>query len=258
MGPTASHDSQGESGWSYVPLEASEVVPYLASYSYSAADFKTWRGAAGGAGFQEKAPCLDLRVLGHRELADHTWYAIACSLVFRSFGHSFYQIEWEVSRRLIQLREHLHDRAKSELGEEAYAQHFGVFHFARRGGPPGTSTRLNDWCNALAHCINSGRAPPVVVALTLHFLGAPCVEDREASDSSELETSANGESAAARELRLIVDSAGLAAGVPSPEQIRSPDCSTSDSLGIFLSPARLHRSPGTVSTDDALEVINLS
>lgn len=70
------------------------------------------------------------------------------------------------------LRVGVHDPVKRELAG-SYAKMFHRAHFAQRGGPKGTTTRLSRWFRRLAHCINSRTVPPVVVALVLTALDAP-------------------------------------------------------------------------------------
>eukprot|EP00973_Karenia_brevis_P057588 8010309-Karenia_brevis.AAC.1 len=44
----------------------------------------------------------------------------------------------------------------STTGQELYSEFFGAAPFALRGGPPGTTERLRQWCAALARCISTG------------------------------------------------------------------------------------------------------
>merc|ERR1711874_61456 len=46
-------------------------------------------------------------------------------------------------------------------------------HFAKRGGPRGTTKRLELWLAALAKVINKRSVSPALVALALRFLEAP-------------------------------------------------------------------------------------
>merc|ERR1711924_564049 len=98
-----------------------------------------------------------------------TWYTLVCSVAIPSFR----RMEWRVKRRLSQLREHLHLHVKAELGDKVYERHFVDARFAHHGGFPGTTSRLHNWCGALAACIHGGHATPNVVAIALHFLDAP-------------------------------------------------------------------------------------
>lgn len=160
---------EGSQGWEgdgqrarYAPLAPVAVVPYLSVYGYEAADPTTWRARQG--------PTFDLQVQGHDEVEGHTLYLLKGSLKAGMLGAA--GLEWRTRRRLVQLREDLHDSIKEEL-DETYRLYFASAPFAHQGGIPGTTARLNTWCGALASCVNSGKAPPTVVALVLHFLEAP-------------------------------------------------------------------------------------
>mmetsp|Transcript_109753 Transcript_109753/g.342097 ORF Transcript_109753/g.342097 Transcript_109753/m.342097 type:complete len:196 (+) Transcript_109753:328-915(+) len=76
-------------------------------------------------------------------------------------------------RRLVQIRERLHDPVKRELGGPAYETCFGAAPFAHKGGMRGTTARLKAWCEALAGAINAGICTPGMVWLTLQFLEVP-------------------------------------------------------------------------------------
>merc|ERR1712232_225134 len=72
-----------------------------------------------------------------------------------------------------QLRESLHDPVKQSLGLAKYRSHFLGASFARRGGLPGTTSRLQGWFTALTACLNSGVCSPSDTAFVLQFLDTP-------------------------------------------------------------------------------------
>merc|ERR1712098_571582 len=98
----------------------------------------------------------------------HTWYKMKCSL--KATGSE--ACEWEVERRLLHVRQFLHDPVKLSLGGR-YSEHFAHACFASHGGIPGTTSLLRDWHRALATCINKGFAQPTLVALVHRFLETP-------------------------------------------------------------------------------------
>lgn len=144
---------------------------YLAKYGYSAVDASNWNAPPSSAAGSEQVvrPVLELRVVGHEEQDGHTWYTLECSLGLPG-GRC---LRWCTSKRLVQLREALHDPVKSELKRGTYKEHFGSAPFAHKGGVRGTTARLQGWCGALAGCVNQGACPPRVAWLTLRFLEAP-------------------------------------------------------------------------------------
>lgn len=159
----------------FVPLAPLVIAPYLEPYGYAAIDDKTWRVRPGTlAATHAAVPRMELRVAGHEEVDGRTMYTIACSLIDMSV-----RTDWVTKRRLVQLREDLHDSVKAELGDD-YQSHFANAPFAHKGGVPGTTARLDTWFSTLADCISRGQAPPVVVALVLYFLEAP--EPEKCSD----------------------------------------------------------------------------
>jgi len=111
---------------------------------------------------------LELHVSGHEELDGHTWYRVDCSLSsvkMRPFN-------WQMSCRLTQLRDDLHDPVKAALAKR-YDEYFAKSPFAHMGGPRGTTARLDGWCSALADCINAKGVKPAIVNLVLHFVEVP-------------------------------------------------------------------------------------
>lgn len=122
-------------------------------------------------------PTLRLLVTGHTELEGHTFYCLQCWLAVEDPP---VRLDWTAQRRLLQLREELHDAAKNELGG-SYMHVFSKAPFAKRGGPSGTTSRLQVWLETLAACINTGKAPPALVAQVLLFLDAPAQSEHRSA-----------------------------------------------------------------------------
>jgi len=120
-------------------------------------------------------------VVDHEEHDGHTWYNLRCALAGpgRDAGtgeESGDVFNWDAQRRLTQLRASLHDAVADTISPQVYRKHFTSAPFARFGGVPGTTSRLNSWCRALAQAISLAEVPPLAVATTLHALGAPVKE----------------------------------------------------------------------------------
>ncbi|CAK0857828.1 unnamed protein product [Prorocentrum cordatum] len=105
------------------------------------------------------------------ETKGHTLYQVQCTLTSARDSMAP-ALTWACQRRLDHIRKGLHDVAKDKLGG-FYAGCFKGAPFAHRGGVAGTTKRLDVWCARLARCINSGAAPPLVVAQALKLLHAP-------------------------------------------------------------------------------------
>eukprot|EP00927_Polykrikos_kofoidii_P062091 TRINITY_DN56914_c0_g1_i1.p1 TRINITY_DN56914_c0_g1~~TRINITY_DN56914_c0_g1_i1.p1 ORF type:complete len:362 (-),score=25.81 TRINITY_DN56914_c0_g1_i1:172-1185(-) len=128
----------------------------------------------------ERAPRLDLGVLRHVEMGGCRWYVLACALTFpenRDAGAKvdvlkLQPVKWQPKRRLTHLRSGLHDPVKREFGASAYEKCFRNTPFDDRGFTTSLN-RLGAWLGSLAACINSGEAPPRIVALALQFLEVP-------------------------------------------------------------------------------------
>lgn len=144
------------------------VTAYLEPYGYLAAeaDPEEWMAPPNVCARQPK---LEVKVEGHTEVSKHTVYNIRCRLTAE--GPEL-RLEWDIQRRLIQLREGLHDTVKNELGND-YNDLFADAPFAKRGGFGGTTERLQKWLEALAACANAGHASPALVAQVLLFLDTP-------------------------------------------------------------------------------------
>lgn len=147
------------------------IEQYLRRYGYDTLDGVNnlvWRTPPGKQA--RRSPVLALQIDDHQELESHTFYEVECTLTVPGVTEDLW---WKASRRLEQMRQQLHDPVKEGLGPDQYARHFVSSHFAPRGGLPGTTARLNKWCDALAACVNSRECPPRIVAHTLAFLSAP-------------------------------------------------------------------------------------
>lgn len=169
--------------WHLEPLPSVAVAAYIEAYGYQAACDRSWRELPR---LGTSSPELQLQVTGHVEEGGHTWYIVECTLVCLKLGPR--PLKWRVQRRLVQMRESLHDPVKEALDDD-YVRRFGDAPFARHGGLPGTSARLQEWLSALARCINVGGCPPAVVAHVLQFLDVvdpPIAGATDASGASRL------------------------------------------------------------------------
>lgn len=146
-------------------MDRASIPTFLRRYGYLAFGPHTWHPS-------QKDSTLSIRITNHAEVDSHTRYHVECSITWPGDDGSHVVHTWAVEQRLMNFRVDLHDPVKRELAS-SYKLIFGRAHFARRGGPRGTSARLNRWLQRLAHCINSREVPPVVVALTLVALNAP-------------------------------------------------------------------------------------
>jgi hypothetical protein len=173
--PVALLDDQLGEQMTYLASRTADPATYLGYYGYEAESSHKW------AKVSCHRPCPELRIVlgGHSEqsteysaakyLVRHTYYSIQFHF---SCEKPPLRLEWNVQRRLAQLREELHDIVKEELGKE-YATVFAQAPFAKRGGPAGTTGRLQTWLQALAACVNEQSMPPGLVAKVLQYFGAP-------------------------------------------------------------------------------------
>lgn len=154
------------------PPEPAAVPGFLEPYGYCARSAVEWL---------DPHPVISLSVSGHSEVDAHTLYQLECQLSGRArnapsmgWGGTMppWSVEWRASLRLVHLRGGLHDVVKEQLGDN-YPNHFSDTPFARRGGPAGTTARLDAWCQQLAKCINSKAVSPFVAATVLSLLRAP-------------------------------------------------------------------------------------
>eukprot|EP00929_Paragymnodinium_shiwhaense_P075109 TRINITY_DN38407_c0_g1_i1.p1 TRINITY_DN38407_c0_g1~~TRINITY_DN38407_c0_g1_i1.p1 ORF type:complete len:457 (+),score=90.46 TRINITY_DN38407_c0_g1_i1:80-1450(+) len=174
------------------------VVPYLEVYGFHALDGQAWQPDS-GVTTAAAGSVLRCSAQGQMQDGGHTWYIVECELASPSCCTQSSPcaqdlrepLKWKVQRRLIQLREHLHDPLKKDLGEDQYASFFADAPFAMKGGiMPGTSARLADWLQACANCLTARRPSPAMVAQALQFLGAPdppLASAEEDTDSSHPE-----------------------------------------------------------------------
>mmetsp|Transcript_55254 Transcript_55254/g.103594 ORF Transcript_55254/g.103594 Transcript_55254/m.103594 type:complete len:412 (-) Transcript_55254:192-1427(-) len=168
-----------------------EETAYLTVYGYRAVSKTTWNE-------EFLMPDIRLDVEEHMEQAGNTWYVIKCGLNFTPLGEQLWtsctdggvgalpaeSLQWQAPRRLQQLRGDLHDRLKYFMEEDFYAKVFEQTPFARHGGLPGTTARLQAWLARLAKAINSKEVPPQAVAITLLFLHAPLPSHVESPPAS--------------------------------------------------------------------------
>mmetsp|Transcript_69437 Transcript_69437/g.137292 ORF Transcript_69437/g.137292 Transcript_69437/m.137292 type:complete len:425 (+) Transcript_69437:62-1336(+) len=150
-------------------LEEIEVVPFLKQHGFQAESPASW-----GNNFPH--PNLQFEVHGHCKMGrfrPHTWYMIVGTVIT---GEASSMRRWAVKRRLEHVRVLLHDPIKQELGNE-YDRHFQNARFARHGGPPGTTARMQLWFAALSQAILAGAVVPALVASILKFLEAPLLPE---------------------------------------------------------------------------------
>merc|ERR1712048_875852 len=120
---------------------------------------------------------FSIDVIGHIEFGGHTQYQIKCKVQStaeqqivaescspQSSGAPSCQVHsWGTIRRLVHLREGLHDPLKHAL-RKRYEDFFEKTPFAHHTGVPGTTERLRGWLTTLTSCINSGVITPYLVA----------------------------------------------------------------------------------------------
>jgi len=146
--------------------EQPDTISFLEEYGYTPLDANAWKEQIEGEA--KPTPELKIQVERHIEISDCTWYVMQCSLSLEDAFH----IQWCPKRRCCHMRHLLHDEVKNRMGDE-YPTHFASAPFAGRFSWPGTTERLDSWTKALAEYINTGTAPPSIVALTLSFLEPP-------------------------------------------------------------------------------------
>eukprot|EP00928_Gymnodinium_smaydae_P087128 TRINITY_DN7145_c0_g2_i1.p1 TRINITY_DN7145_c0_g2~~TRINITY_DN7145_c0_g2_i1.p1 ORF type:complete len:222 (+),score=45.46 TRINITY_DN7145_c0_g2_i1:92-757(+) len=175
-------------------LAEEEVAAFLDLYCFTAVDAWTWPTSAQPSdgtdigvvvistspaeeveGQEEvrSQPTITLAVTGHTEENGHTLYVVKCSMELHHLGKLWYRLNWEVGRRLCELRTALQEPTRQALGPGRYDRIFARAPFALRAGPRGTTARLNTWFDTFATAVNTGDVPPIVVAAALQFLDAP-------------------------------------------------------------------------------------
>lgn len=162
---------QGTFGLEAADRAVMDMCQYLAIFGLEATSADTWSDRHLEQVKANSQPMLEIAVTGHEEVDGHTWYVLECA-IWRPLVE-FGRAEWSCRRRLVHLREGLHDSFKEWLRPDGYAKHFGDAPFASHGGFRGTTERLRGWCQALTRRINSGAVPPVMAIATLRFLDAP-------------------------------------------------------------------------------------
>lgn len=171
--PDASHPEMSPS------TKAAEANSYLESLDFPVWDAAAWKQGA--------LPELRVRVLAHKESEKgRTLYQLEGEL---RAGGGQEPLKWSAERRLAHLRKRLHDPVKLELGDR-YKQVFKTTPFAHHLAPPGTTGRLNAWCQTMAECVNAGLLCPTSVAQVLRELGAPGsggADARAEEDASKLQ-----------------------------------------------------------------------
>lgn len=149
-------------------MTGAEGYDVLQRFGYPCkADLSEWQYSVAevSLGSRVQWPKLDIDVVDHEEKEGHTWYRIKCSI--DPVGSCPKQ--WELRRRLKQIREEWHDVIKHNCGWEGYYQSVPE-GFASRGGLPGTTAVLATWAKGIAEAMNTGKAPPKVAHETLIFL----------------------------------------------------------------------------------------
>jgi len=164
-------------------LRYETVEPFLAHYGYAVTNERNW------AKVSQEQPELHIDVMGHTEFGGHTQYEIKCEV--RRRGAECEAIRWGTIRRLVHMREGLHDLVKRDL-QGRYDAYFGKTPFAHHAGVPGTTSRLHAWCCSLSACINSGMVNPCVVANVIHVLDGPGTQIHPEADSLPITSSIFG------------------------------------------------------------------
>lgn len=142
-----------------------ETAALLRPYGFLACGPRVWH-------LTQKQVELSARITNHAEEDRHTQYHVECSLTWLADDGTHLAQTWSIERRLKHFRKDLHDPVKRQLSS-SYANLFRHAHFAQRGGPRGTTSRLNRWLNRLADVVNARDVIPQVVALVLTALEAP-------------------------------------------------------------------------------------
>lgn len=240
-------------------LPASLITSYVTAFGFPAADAVKWlRGAQAPTenarlrlcvtddfGYQERRASAGPQVSqrGHAEYVGFTWYFIQAELTPIPQARLDVQDDeknWDLDegkrsvfllapRRLTHLQG-LHHHVKKVLGPE-YTKHFTDTPFARSGGVPGTTARLNTWLKKLGDVINSYAtddtvSPSLVFAVLVFLRGlepglssvAPSVALRGFSFQQEKE---NQPEELATEEGLVA-ALKAEASVPEPDTASSP------------------------------------
>jgi len=143
-------------------LKYEQVRPFVEPYGYAVTNESNW------AKVPAEQPRLQIRLAGHSEFGAHTQYEIQCELHDTTGG----VLLWATIRRLVHLREGVHDPVKKEL-QSRYDNFFGKTPFAHHTGPSGTTERLGSWLDSLSKCINGGVLSPYLVVAVFRALDGP-------------------------------------------------------------------------------------
>lgn len=143
-------------------LKYEQVRPFLEPYGYAVTNESNW------AKVPSDQPQLRIKLGGHSEFGAHTQYEIQCELK-NTEGEV---LLWATIRRLVHLREGVHDPVKKEL-QSRYDNFFGKTPFAHHAGPSGTTERLSAWLDSLCKCINGGVLSPYLVVAVFRALDGP-------------------------------------------------------------------------------------
>lgn len=111
---------------------------------------------------------LSVQVTGHEEDEGSTWYQLQCS----STPSGCEQVNWCTRMRLCKIRECMHHPVKEALAD-LYPQYFADTPFARRGGLPGSTARLQAWFASLGKCIEEEALSNRIFTELVQILGAP-------------------------------------------------------------------------------------
>lgn len=150
----------------WVTMARDDPVGYLRAYGYAAESSTLWCNAPASC---LGRPVIRLLLGGHSEHEGHTYYSVQCQL---SAELPLLRLDWKVEKRLLQLREELHDVVKDCLGKN-YGDLFSQAPFARRGGLSGTTGRLQTWLETLASCVNEHSVAPDLAAIIMQRLETP-------------------------------------------------------------------------------------
>jgi hypothetical protein len=160
-----------------LPENMPNSVEYLRIFGYNAVSDTSWASDSGSL----DRPTICFRLNHHVEKGGyattweqhfcHTWYIVECSLDLKRPQGQFL---WQAPRRLTQLRVGLHDPLKDAMSRNCgnYVDHFAETPFAKHGGIPGTTSRLQQWLGSLGKFLNGNDCIPAVLALTLCFFKA--------------------------------------------------------------------------------------
>jgi len=165
-------------------VEEAEVVPYLKQFTINAQSAHSWEKGV-------EHPELRLGIInGHRKhgRCKHTWYVLVGKI---TAADASLTRQWQLERLLVHIRTLVHDPVKREMGN-AYNLFFESSHFARHGGPQGTTARMGAWLAALSKAINVKALSPTLVVKILRFLEAPFLGFPETEPSLDAVVNAEG------------------------------------------------------------------